>query len=128
MIISGIIAALATAPLFDRVLTKHLGFTSKIVVPILSVAWLSLIWDGVCVSSAILFNHVTQLKPGIPVAQLVLDSSTQCDQIIMQDYMLYLYSSALVRSHYYRLLSRLVWKLRARPSRLLPSSGVALIS
>jgi len=45
MIISGVIAAIATAPLFDRVLTKHLGLTSKIIVPILSVAWLSLIWD-----------------------------------------------------------------------------------
>jgi len=61
MIISGIIAAIATAPLFDRVLTKHLGLTSKIIVPILSFAWLSLIWDGVCFIRDTV-DHVTQTR------------------------------------------------------------------
>ncbi|KAF8320695.1 MFS general substrate transporter [Clavulina sp. PMI_390] len=45
LIISGIIAAIVSAPLFDRVLTHHLGFVAKVLVPIMSVAWLSLIWD-----------------------------------------------------------------------------------
>ncbi|KAF8342314.1 major facilitator superfamily domain-containing protein [Cantharellus anzutake] len=44
-IIAGIIGALVTSPLFDRVLTHHLGITTKILIPIIGVAWLSLIWD-----------------------------------------------------------------------------------
>jgi hypothetical protein len=46
LIVSGIIAAVVTAPLFDRVFTKHLGLVAKLLVPVLAIAWLSLIWDG----------------------------------------------------------------------------------
>ncbi|KAI0077634.1 MFS general substrate transporter [Panus rudis PR-1116 ss-1] len=44
LLLVGIVAALITAPLFDRVLTNHLAITCKILCPILAVLWLSLIW------------------------------------------------------------------------------------
>ncbi|KAF9464950.1 major facilitator superfamily domain-containing protein [Collybia nuda] len=44
LLLSGIVAAIITAPLFDRVFTHHLALTAKILVPILAGAWLSLIW------------------------------------------------------------------------------------
>ncbi|KAJ6586871.1 major facilitator superfamily domain-containing protein [Mycena vulgaris] len=44
LLLSGIVAAIVTAPIFDRVFTTHLAITTKILVPILAVAWLSLIW------------------------------------------------------------------------------------
>jgi FLVCR family MFS transporter 7 len=46
LLLSGIVAAIVTAPIFDRVFTTHLAITAKILVPVLSVAWLSLIWAG----------------------------------------------------------------------------------
>ena len=46
LLLAGIVAAIATAPLFDRVFTHHLAITAKIVVPIIGAAWLSLIWAG----------------------------------------------------------------------------------
>ncbi|KAJ8587443.1 MFS general substrate transporter, partial [Rhizopogon salebrosus TDB-379] len=44
LLLSGILACVVTAPLFDRVLTHHLGITLKTLVPIVAGAWLSLIW------------------------------------------------------------------------------------
>ncbi|KAG1802840.1 MFS general substrate transporter [Suillus plorans] len=44
LLLSGVLAGVITAPLFDRVLTHHLGITIKILVPIAAGAWLSLIW------------------------------------------------------------------------------------
>ncbi|KAG0703286.1 MFS general substrate transporter [Suillus ampliporus] len=44
LLLSGILASVVTAPLFDRVLTHHLGIALKILVPIVAAAWLSLIW------------------------------------------------------------------------------------
>jgi FLVCR family MFS transporter 7 len=44
LLLSGIVAAVVTAPIFDRVLTNHLAITTKILVPVLAAAWLSLIW------------------------------------------------------------------------------------
>ncbi|KAG0707352.1 major facilitator superfamily domain-containing protein, partial [Suillus ampliporus] len=44
LLFSGILASVITAPLFDRVLTHHLGITIKIFVPIVAGAWLSMIW------------------------------------------------------------------------------------
>jgi MFS family permease len=44
LLLSGVIAGVFTAPLFDRVLTHHLGITLKVLVPIAAGAWLSLIW------------------------------------------------------------------------------------
>ncbi|KAJ6609864.1 major facilitator superfamily domain-containing protein [Mycena sp. CBHHK59/15] len=44
LLLSGIVAAVITAPLFDRVFTNHLAITTKILVPVLAAGWLSLIW------------------------------------------------------------------------------------
>jgi len=44
LILSGLVAAIATSPLFDRVLTHHLALTLRLVTPILAAAWFSLIW------------------------------------------------------------------------------------
>ncbi|KAI9455439.1 MFS general substrate transporter [Lactarius psammicola] len=44
LLLSGIVAAIATSPLFDRVLTHHLGITVRILCPVTGAAWLSLIW------------------------------------------------------------------------------------
>ncbi|KAF9241533.1 major facilitator superfamily domain-containing protein [Melanogaster broomeanus] len=44
LLLSGIVTAIITAPLFDRILTHKLGVTLKILVPIISCGWFSLIW------------------------------------------------------------------------------------
>ncbi|KAF8135477.1 MFS general substrate transporter [Boletus edulis] len=44
LLLSGIVASGITAPLFDRIFTHRLGPTLRILVPIVSVAWFSLIW------------------------------------------------------------------------------------
>jgi len=44
LLLSGIVAAIVTAPIFDRVFTNHLAITTKFLVPVLAGAWLSLIW------------------------------------------------------------------------------------
>jgi FLVCR family MFS transporter 7 len=46
MLLSGIVAAIITSPIFDRVLTHHLGLAVRIMCPIIATAWLSLIWAG----------------------------------------------------------------------------------
>jgi MFS transporter, FLVCR family, MFS-domain-containing protein 7 len=46
LLLPGILAAIATSPVFDRILTYHLGITVRILCPIIGVAWLSLIWAG----------------------------------------------------------------------------------
>lgn len=46
MLLSGILAAIVTSPIFDRVLTHHLGVAVRTLCPIIGVAWLSLIWAG----------------------------------------------------------------------------------
>ena len=46
LLLAGIVASAITSPLFDRVLTRHLGLTIKVLVPILSAIWLSMIWAG----------------------------------------------------------------------------------
>jgi hypothetical protein len=43
-LLSGLVAAIITAPLFDRVFTHHLAATSKILVPFIAVGWFSFIW------------------------------------------------------------------------------------
>jgi len=43
-LLTGIVAAIVTAPLFDRVFTHHLALTVKVLAPIVGIAWLSLIW------------------------------------------------------------------------------------
>ncbi|KAG6331792.1 hypothetical protein ID866_7298 [Astraeus odoratus] len=44
LLLAGIIAAVISAPLFDRVFTHRIGVTLKTLVPIVSLSWLSLIW------------------------------------------------------------------------------------
>jgi len=44
LLLSGILAAIITAPLFDRVFIYRLALTAKIMVPIVGAGWLSLIW------------------------------------------------------------------------------------
>ncbi|XP_006460643.1 hypothetical protein AGABI2DRAFT_192274 [Agaricus bisporus var. bisporus H97] len=44
LLLTGIVAAIATAPLFDRVFTHRLALATKIVIPCVAGAWLSLIW------------------------------------------------------------------------------------
>ena len=46
LLLSGIVASAVTSPIFDRVLTRHLALTVKVFIPILSAAWLSMIWAG----------------------------------------------------------------------------------
>ena len=45
-LLSGLLAAIVSAPLLDRVLIHHLAKTVKIALPILSVAWICLIFVG----------------------------------------------------------------------------------
>jgi len=44
LLLVGLVTATTTAPLFDRVLTHHLALTTKVLVPAVAGAWLSLIW------------------------------------------------------------------------------------
>ncbi|KAF9649531.1 MFS general substrate transporter [Thelephora ganbajun] len=44
LLLAGIVASAITSPIFDRVLTRHLGRTIQVLVPVLSVVWLSLVW------------------------------------------------------------------------------------
>jgi len=44
LLLTGIVAAVITAPIFDRVLTHHLALSVKILVPCVAVSWLSLVW------------------------------------------------------------------------------------
>jgi len=44
LLLTGLLAAIITSPLFDRVFTKHLAITIKVLLPILGGAWFSLIW------------------------------------------------------------------------------------
>jgi len=46
LLLTGIVAAIITAPLFDHVFTYKLALTAKILIPCLAAAWLSLIWAG----------------------------------------------------------------------------------
>lgn len=46
LLLAGIIAAAVTSPIFDRVLTRHLGLATQLFVPVLSALWLSLVWAG----------------------------------------------------------------------------------
>ncbi|THH29307.1 hypothetical protein EUX98_g4887 [Antrodiella citrinella] len=44
LLLVGLLAAIITAPIYDRVLTRHLALSAKVLCPILGAAWLSLIW------------------------------------------------------------------------------------
>jgi FLVCR family MFS transporter 7 len=53
LLLSGILAAIITAPLFDRVFTHHLAITSKILIPTVGGGWLLLIWAGTYMNSPV---------------------------------------------------------------------------
>ncbi|KAI6037951.1 major facilitator superfamily domain-containing protein [Pisolithus marmoratus] len=53
--LSGIIAAVVSALLLDRVFTHGMGVTFRIIIPIVSLVWLSLIWTVTPNNTAILF-------------------------------------------------------------------------
>ncbi|KAJ8582275.1 MFS general substrate transporter [Rhizopogon salebrosus TDB-379] len=62
LLLSGILACVVTAPLFDRVLTHHLGITLKTLIPIVAAAWLSLIWaDTVCLRISGTYRRIVDL-------------------------------------------------------------------
>ncbi|KAH8113902.1 MFS general substrate transporter [Phellopilus nigrolimitatus] len=44
LLFSGLLAAFITSPLFDRVLTRHLGLAARAFAPLVAAAWLALIW------------------------------------------------------------------------------------
>ncbi|KAH8101314.1 major facilitator superfamily domain-containing protein [Cristinia sonorae] len=44
LLLVGLVAGFITSPLYDRILTHHLALTCKILCPIVSATWLSLIW------------------------------------------------------------------------------------
>jgi MFS transporter, FLVCR family, MFS-domain-containing protein 7 len=46
LLLVGIVAAVITAPLFDRVFTHHLALTSKVLVPCIGCAWIGFIFAG----------------------------------------------------------------------------------
>ena len=48
LLLSGMLMAIISGPLIDRFFTHHLALLSKIFVPVIGVAWLSLIWAGMC--------------------------------------------------------------------------------
>lgn len=50
LLLAGLVTAIITSPLFDRVFTRHLAITCKILCPILGGMWLSLIWASMCYS------------------------------------------------------------------------------
>lgn len=52
---SGIVAALVSAPLFDRFLSPYLGFTIRTLLPIVAAIWVSFIWVVRPNNSAVLF-------------------------------------------------------------------------
>lgn len=55
LLLSGITAAVVSAPLFDRVFTHSMGATLRTLVPFVSLMWLSLIWAITPNNAAILF-------------------------------------------------------------------------
>ena len=46
MLLSGVVAAMAITPIFDRILTHRFGIIPMILYPFIAGSWLSLIWVG----------------------------------------------------------------------------------
>lgn len=72
LLLSGLVAAFVTSPLFDRVFTHHLALTCKVLIPINAAAWLSLIWAVKPNNTGGLFAIMAIIGvaslPGLPVA------------------------------------------------------------
>jgi hypothetical protein len=60
LLLTGVVAAIVTAPLFDRVFTYHLAFTAKVCAPATAIGWFSLIWAGMCFifASLVFCRHI----------------------------------------------------------------------
>jgi len=56
MLLAGLLAAIITAPLFDRVFTHDLAKACKIFVPLTALGWLSEIWAG-AILPLLLYNE-----------------------------------------------------------------------
>jgi FLVCR family MFS transporter 7 len=50
-LLSGLVAAILSAPIFDRVLVHHLARTVKVCLPVLGIVWIGLIFAGTSLSS-----------------------------------------------------------------------------
>lgn len=46
LLLAGMVAAIISAPLFDRVFMHHLAVTAKFMIPFAAIGWFSLIWAG----------------------------------------------------------------------------------
>jgi len=44
LFLAGIVAAVLSAPIFDRVLTHHLALSARVLIPVLAAAWIGLIF------------------------------------------------------------------------------------
>ncbi|KAF8972983.1 major facilitator superfamily domain-containing protein [Flammula alnicola] len=64
MLLTGMVSAIITAPLFDRVFTHHLAVTSKVFVPFVAAGWFSLIWAVRPHNTAALFVIMTVIGVG----------------------------------------------------------------
>ncbi|KIM45391.1 hypothetical protein M413DRAFT_442062 [Hebeloma cylindrosporum] len=64
LLLSGMVAAIVTAPLFDRVFTHHLAATSKVFVPFVAVGWFTLIWAVRPNNTAALFTIMAVIGVG----------------------------------------------------------------
>lgn len=78
LLLTGIVAAIVTAPLFDRVFTRHLALTTKIAIPIVAVVWLSMVWAVKPNNTGGLFAIMTILGVGsVPMLPVALELA--CD-------------------------------------------------
>ena len=60
-LLSGLVAAILSAPIFDRVLVHHLAKTVKILLPALGVVWIGLVFAGksiVCLPKYLAYSTV----------------------------------------------------------------------
>ncbi|KAJ6490786.1 major facilitator superfamily domain-containing protein, partial [Mycena vitilis] len=78
LLLTGIAAAAVTAPLFDRVFTHHLALTVKILVPITSVGWFSLIW-AVRPSNTVGLFIIMAILGGCSLTMLPVGLELACD-------------------------------------------------
>ena len=74
LLLAGIVAAIATAPLFDRVLTHHLGIAARVFSPIVAFSWFGFIFAGT--QSAARSPQSASLSPRL--LQIVSSKLTMC--------------------------------------------------
>ncbi|RXW22995.1 hypothetical protein EST38_g2878 [Candolleomyces aberdarensis] len=74
LLLTGVVAAIVTAPLFDRVFTYHLALTAKICAPATAIGWFSLIWAVKPNNSPGLFVVMTIIGVGsLPLLPVALE-------------------------------------------------------